>query len=102
MKRNELYRLIQQTERDFERRKSTRAVYTIIFYTAVLLLIFYAQDQLHLSNFIGLIGDVIACAFLSGIAYLVNGVIFYQLVTKSESEKIYLESLKKKLDDMEE
>jgi uncharacterized membrane protein (DUF485 family) len=102
MKRNELYRLIQQKEREFEREKQKRAAYTIIVYTAVLLLISYAQEQLHLSSFLELAGDVIACGILSTIAFIANGIIFHQLFTVSEGEKKHLEYLKKKLEDMEE
>lgn len=102
MKRNELYRLIQQKEREFEREKQKRAAFTVTVYTVVLLFVLYAQKQLHLSSFLEFAGDVIFCAVLSTIAFIANGVIFHQLFTVSEGEKKHLEYLKKKLEDMEE
>ena len=101
MKRNELYRLIQQTEREFERRKGKRAIYTILAYTAVMLLIFYWQGELEPFNLWNLAGAAIGCMFLSGIAFLANAIIFDQLFRINEEEKNHLEYLKKKLEDME-
>ena len=101
MNKTEIYQQIRKTEKEFERRKIKRAIYTVLFYTAALLLIFYWQDQFG-HNFLDILGDVVACLFISFIAFLINTVIFHHLFTTSQAEEKALEYLRKQLEEKED
>lgn len=101
MNKTEIYQQIRKTEKEFERRKIKRAIYTVLFYTAALLQVFYWQDQFG-HNFLDILSDVLVCIIISFIAFLINTVIFYQLITTSQAEEKALESLRKQLEEKEE
>ena len=101
MNKTEIMQQIKKSEKEFDRRKTKRNIYTLLFYTAVSLLIFYWQDQFG-HNFLDILGDVLVCIIISFIAFLINTVIFHQLITTSQAEEKALESLRKQLEEKED
>ena len=101
MDKVELIQQIKKSEKEFDRRKTKRAIYTVLFYTAVLLQIFYWQDQFG-HNILDILGDIIVCLVLSFVAFLINTVIFHHLITTSQAEENALEFLRKQLEEKEE
>lgn len=101
MDRAELIQQIKKSEKMFDRRKTKRNIYTLLFYIAVSLQIFYWQDQFG-HSFLDILGAVLACVLISFIAFLINTVIFHHLITKSQAEEKALEYLRKQLEEKED
>ena len=101
MNKAELIQKINKSEKEFDRQKTKRAIYTVLFYTAVLLQILYWQDQFG-HTILDILGSVLVCMVLSFIAFLINTVIFHHLFTKSQAEEKALEYLRKQLEEKED
>lgn len=101
MNKTEIFQQIKKSEKEFDRRKTKRAIYTILFYTAVLLQILYWQDQFG-HTILDILGSVLVSIVLSFIAFLINTVIFHHLITTSQAEEKALEYLRKQLEEKED
>lgn len=101
MNKAEIFQQIKKTEKEFDRRKTKRNIYTLLFYIAVSLQIFYWQDQFG-HNLWDILGAVLACLIISFIAFLINTVIFHHLFTTSQAEEKALEYLRKQLEEKED
>lgn len=93
MDKNELWRLIQKTEKLFERRKAKRMVLTILLYVAVCFLAICVLDNSNIKNFSDIIDVLVASIFIGGIAFFFNLLVWSYLCQKSQDEKDALEYL---------
>ena len=100
MDRSQLWNLYQKAEKDLERRKLKRFAYTVLFYTVVLLVIFYWQDQLC-GSILEILGKAFLCIIFAVVIVLINAVIFDQLFRLNGEDKAALENLKKSLENKE-
>jgi choline-glycine betaine transporter len=98
MDKNELWRLIQKTEKRNDRRKLKRFIITVLFYAVAFLAIEYVRSDLSLLE---LAGEFVACLVLAIPFVLVNLVIFGQLIKASQQEDHALEFLRKMLEEKE-
>ena len=107
MDKNELYRLIQQKEKEYGYAKLKRFAYTVLFYTIIFIVLCYWRGDfesvtfLSLDWFLEIVGAFLSGAFLSVFFVLFNSIIFHQLYEQSASENKHIENLKKQLNDME-
>lgn len=93
MDKNELWRLIQKTEKLFERRKAKRMVLTILLYVAVCFWAICVLDNSNIKNFSDIIDVLVASIFIGGIAFFFNLLVWSYLCQKSQDEKDALEYL---------
>lgn len=98
MDKNELWRLIQKTEKRNERRKLKRFALTVLFYAVVFFAIDYVRSDFALSE---LPGEFVACLILAIPFVLFSSVIFGQLIKASQQEDNALEFLRKMLQEKE-
>ena len=99
MDKNELWRLIQKTEKKNEGRKLKRFILTVLFYAVVFLAIEYIRSDLGLLE---LAGEFVVCLVLAIPFVLVNLVIFGQLIKASKQEDNALDFLRKMLEEKEQ
>ena len=99
MERNELWRLIQQKEKEYDRNKFKRFVYTGLFYAAVVFVIECIRGYNH--NALDILGTAVVCIFVGGIFTTFSAMIFGQLYGRSEAENKELERLKKQLSELD-
>ncbi len=99
MDRKELYKQLCEKEKQVESARTKRAIKTILAFAVIIFLLFY---------FIGrptgfeIVGDFLVAIFLAGIYFLINATIFGQLFRISESERLMLDDLRKKLSNDED
>lgn len=98
MNKKELIQLINAKEKQIESARLKRAIKTILAYAAAIFGVFYITDK---PTGIYILGDVIAALFLSGILFLINCTVFYQLYSISEAENQLLKDLKKRLSELD-
>ena len=100
MDRNELWRLIQQKEKEYDRKKFKRFIYTILLYAAV----FFVLEFIRGGSFkvLDILGLAVGCIFIGGIFATFSAIIFGQLNRVSEAENKELERLKEKLSKLDE
>ena len=101
MERNELWRLIQQREKEHERNKQVRFAKTVLLYAAVFCGIRYLQGGFTNYYWQHVVGEVLACIFVAVVFVLFSSIIFGQLFEASESEKRALERLRLELAQLE-
>lgn len=99
MDKNELWRMIQESEKKFERRKLKRFILTVLFYAAVFFAIEYFRSGLSLFE---LVGEFIACVVIAVPFVLFSAIIFDQLSSVSKAEENTLEYLRKRLREKEQ
>lgn len=99
MDRKELYKQLSEMEKKVESARTKRAIKTIMAFAVAIFLILYFTGR---PTGFEILGDFLAAIFLAGILFLINAIIFGQLFRVSESERIMLENLKKKLSDAED
>ena len=102
MDKNEIWKLIEESEKLFDHRKRMRFVYTVLFYTSVFMLLFYWQDQFVHASIMDILSSLILCIILSAISVLFNTIVFDQLLRKSNEEDEALENLRKRLEEKEQ
>ena len=94
MDKKELYKLLVVKEAQFEKAKQKRAIKTISAFAAVFFLILcWVEDP----SGIEFIWAAILAVITAGIYVIVNAAVFGWLSQQSESERKYLEDLRKKL-----
>lgn len=94
MDKNELYRLIAIKEDQFEKAKERRAIRTIFAFAVVFFLILCWVES---PSGIEFLYTAIAAVIAAGIYFVVNAAVFGWLSLQNESERKYLEELRKKL-----
>jgi len=102
MDKNELRLHLQKCEKLHERRKLKRFIYTVLFYSVVLFVIFYWQDQLAGASGWDVLAAVVVCIIISIPCVLFNTIIFEQLIRLNKEEEQALEYLRKRLREKEE
>lgn len=101
MNRNELWRLIQQKEKEYNRAKAKRYILTVMLYAFVFLAVEFLQGQLAGMD-IAAIGDTfIGCVVISAIFVILSVPIFKQLQDCGTRENKILEDLQQQLNDMD-
>lgn len=101
-KRKELIQQINANEKLFQKRKTKRALYLLIFYTIVFMVVMYWIDgQQTIFDFEWLLGAFLVSIFLAGISFVANALIFKQLFDISNSEEKNLAYLRQKLSELE-
>ena len=98
MTKKELIQLIKAKEKQIASARLKRANTTILAYAAAIFGVFYIVNK---PTGIDILGDVIAALFLSGILFLINCTVFYQLYSISEAENKMLQDLNKRLSELE-
>lgn len=98
MDKNELWRLIQKTEKRNERRKLKRFSFTVLFYAVAFLTFECIRSDLSLLD---IVGAFVAYLVLAIPFVLFNFVIFSQLIKASQQEDHALEFLRKMLEEKE-
>mgnify|MGYP003304544025 CR=1 FL=1 len=98
-KLNLLYRMLNEKEKDFERRKVKRAILTILGFA-----IFYFWLLFNLDKPTGwdIVLTVPLAIVFAGIHFWVNAIIFSQLCQKSKDESDLLAIIRKKIREIEE
>lgn len=94
MDKRELQKQYWELERRFESNKIKRAVQTILAFAATFFTIYCYNVRPSFLEIIGIAGGSIV---LAGIHFLINALIFGQLVSKSNAENKILEDMKKRL-----
>jgi prolipoprotein diacylglyceryltransferase len=98
MDRNELIKLINKSEKQFERRKFKRFALTVLFYAVVFTAVEYVRSDLYLVELVSTFG---ICLILTIPFVLLSTVIFEQLIRLSKDENDTLEWLRNRLKDKE-
>ena len=95
-KKNELWQLYRQREKEFESAKLKRTVLTILGFTVAYFCVFYIQRQPAGWE---IAGEFILALFVAGLHFIVNAAVFGTLVQKGETERKILEDIKKEMDE---
>jgi Na+-driven multidrug efflux pump len=106
MDKNELYRLIQQKEKEYDRAPLKRFVFTVLGYGVVFCaaLLWLHSDDITIFSFDGLLeigGAYLAGVFIAGFFVTFSAPVFHWLYESTAREKRILEDLKKQLNDMD-
>ena len=99
MDAKELWRMIQESERKFERRKLKRFILTVLFYAAVFCAYQYIRNSLSLME---LVEEFVLCLIIAVPFVLFSAIIFDQLSSVSKAEENTLEYLRKRLKEKEQ
>ena len=94
MNKNELYKLLVAKERQFEKAKERRAIKTILAFAVVFFLILCWVEK---PSGIEFIWAAVVAVVMAVVHVFVNATVFGWLSMQSESERKYLEDLRKKL-----
>lgn len=105
MDKNELYRLIQQKEKEFDRAKLKRFILTVLGYAAVICYLVFGRELKEVSIFSldGLLeigGAYLAGVFIAGFFVFFSIPVFHWLFERSAAEKKILKDLEEQLNDM--
>ena len=101
MDKYEIYRLIKNSEELCRRRRQKRYIYTILFYTAVNLLVLLWQGQIG-RNIGDMLGEVLVAVIISVITFVANSIIWYQLFKLDQEDNEKHEMIKSKLEAIEQ
>jgi hypothetical protein len=102
MDKNELWRMIQESEKKFERRKFRRMIFAILVYSVAYFVVFYMRDDIAFDSFLIFLLEIAGCIFIGFISFLFNALIWIYLCKKSEDENKALEYLRKRLKEKEQ
>ena len=94
MDKKELYRLLVEKEAQFEKSKQKRAIKTLLAFALVFFLILYWVES---PSGIEFVWTAISAVVMAGVYFVVNAAVFGWLSLQSESERRYLEDLRKQL-----
>lgn len=94
---------IAKYEKLFEKNKIKRSVLTILFYAIINIALFYIVDgeDISLLDVEWIFGALFAGLILAGISFVVNSLIFSQLVKSGENEAKVLDSMRQELQNLE-
>lgn len=102
MDRNELLLHIKRCKELHERRKQKRFNYTVLFYAAVYMVIFYWQEQFSISSILNVLAALVFSVIISVITCLINALVFGQLAKMSRDEQAAIDYLEKRLREKEQ
>ena len=94
MDKKELYRLLVEKEAQFEKAKERRAIKTVLAFAIVFFLILCWVES---PSGIEFVWTAISAVVMAGVYFVVNAAVFGWLSLQSESERRYLEDLRKQL-----
>jgi hypothetical protein len=94
MDKKELYKQLAVKEAQFEKAKERRAIKTILAFAAVFFLLLCWVEE---PTGIEFVWTAVSAVVMAGIHFVVNAAIFGMLSLQSESERKYLEDLRKQL-----
>lgn len=106
MDRNELWRLIQQKEREYGWAKAKRFVLTVMFYAALICALGFWREfegitLFSLDGLLTLAETYLPSVFIAVPFVLLSTLIFNQLQNRGKSEIKHIEELKKQLNEMD-
>ena len=94
MDKNELHKHLSEMDAKFEKAKEKRAIKTILVFAIVFFLILCWVEE---PSGIEFVWTAVSAVVLAGIHFVVNAAVFGWLALQGESERRYLEDLRKKL-----
>ena len=94
MDKKELYKHLIVTEAQFEKAKERRAIKTILAFAIVFFLILCLVEE---PSGIEFLWAAVSAVIMAGFHFVVNAAVFGWLSLESESERRYLEELRKRL-----
>lgn len=94
MDKNELYRLLVEKEKQFEKAKERRAIKTILAFSVVFFVLLCWAEK---PSGIEFLWTAVLAIVMAVVHVFVNATVFGWLSMQSESERKYLEQLKKQL-----
>lgn len=97
MSYEELWRLYQETEKQFERNKFKRFIYTILVFSALFFYLMWQFSDIG-NSFLEVLGSLGAAVFLAFCYVVFNVVVFSILFQRSNSENESLKRMKNELD----
>lgn len=101
MDRNELYRLIQQKEKEYDRAKLKRFVLTVLGYGVAFCAIILLQTSDDISVFsLEIMGAYLEGVIIAGVFVFFSIPVFSWLFERSATEKKTLKDLEEQLNDM--
>lgn len=98
MDKNELWQLYCKRAKEFEKAKFKRMIITILSFSVVYFIIFYLNGS---PTGFDVVGDFLAAVFIAGIHVVINATVFGYLSKRGREETEILESIKKKLSELE-
>ena len=99
-KKDNLYKEIMLFEKRIEKNKIKRTVITIVVFAIAFFATFvFLGKPVTLLDYLG---DVVASIVLAGIYFVVNGLIFSQLIEAGRSEDRALENMKKRYSELKD
>ena len=94
MDKNELYQLLVEKEAQFEKAKERRAIKTIFAFAIIFFLVLCWVETPAGIEFVW---TAVSAIVVAGIYFVVNAAVFGWLSLQSESERRYLDALRKQL-----
>lgn len=94
MDKKDLYQLLVTKEAQFEKAKERRAIKTIVAFAVIFFLLLCWVEE---PTGIEFIWAAVLAVVMAGVYFVVNAAVFGWLSLKSESERKYLEQLRKQL-----
>ena len=108
---NNLYQILYARERAFQRSKGKRAIKTILFFSAFYFVtimiangytaITATVEAIFSEKILEIIGIALASIFLAALHFFLNGLIFGQLFNMGRDESSVLESIMKRITELE-
>lgn len=98
MDKNELWKLYCKRDKEFEKAKGKRTIITILSFSVVYFIIFYLNGS---PTGFDVVGDFLVAVIVAGIHFVINATVFGYLAQKGREETEILESIKKKLSELE-
>ena len=94
MDKNELYRLLIEKDKEFEKAKRKRFRKTVLAYSIAFFLLFC---YLNKPSGLDFLGYAVISVLVAVVHVIINAPVFHYLVLQSEAERKYLEDLRKQL-----
>ena len=101
MDRNEVWKMLQEREKQHERNQLMRFAKMVLFYAAVFCGIRYLQGGFANFYWLHVLGEILACIVVAGVFVLFSSIIFWQVFEANEGEKRALERLRLELAQLE-
>lgn len=98
MDKKQLFSYIQQREKQYKAGRRKRNVKTLLFFSVVYYAVLWILED---PSGWGLLLNILPAVVLAGVHFLINAIIFSQLVTINTRQQKALEDLRKQLSEME-
>lgn len=96
--KRELYKALNEKEKQIEKSRLKRTLITIAFYSILFFLIWYFLEK---PEGVEILGNLIASVFLGGVVFWINAMVFNTLNTKAQEENKALDQIKAKISELE-